>query len=63
MCVCVSAIEIQTTGPISMKFGMGILLYGGKVCSWDSNPYPNPQGQGDPKQGLVCLCSLNRSIW
>ncbi len=42
MCVCVgwgvwggggvsvSAIEIQTTGLISMKFGMGLLLYGEK---------------------------------
>ncbi len=39
MCVpCVSAIEIQTTGPISMTFGMGILLNGGKVHSWDSTP-------------------------
>jgi hypothetical protein len=47
MCVPnVSAIEIQTTGPISMKFGMSILLNGGKVHSWDSTPYPNPQGQG-----------------
>ncbi len=50
MCVpCVSAIEIleiQTTGPISMKFGTSILLNGGKVHSWDSTPYPNPWGQG-----------------
>ncbi len=64
MCVpCVSAIEIQTTGPISMKFGMSILLNGGKVRSWDLTPYPNPRGQGGPKQGLACLCSLNCSIW
>ncbi len=47
MCVlCVSAIEIQATGPISMKFGMSILLNGGNVRSWDSTPYPNPRGQG-----------------
>ncbi len=47
MCVpCVSAIEIQTTGQISMKFGMSILLIEGKVCSWDLTPYPNPWGQG-----------------
>jgi hypothetical protein len=39
MCVpCVSAIEIQTTGPISMTFGMGIILNGGKVHSWDLTP-------------------------
>jgi hypothetical protein len=38
----VSAIEIQTTGPISMKFGMGRLLNMGKVCSWVANPYPTP---------------------
>ena len=46
VCVCVSAIEIQTTGPISMKFGMGILLNGGKVYSWDSTAYPNSPGSG-----------------
>ena len=61
--MCVYSAEIQTTGLISMKFGMGILLNGGKVCSWDLTPYPNPQGQGGPKRGLVCLCSLNCSIW
>ncbi len=66
MCVpCVSAIEILTTGPISMKFGMSILLNGGrgKVHSWDLTPYPNPWDQGGPKHCLACLCSLNRSIW
>ncbi len=30
VCVCVFGIEIQTTGLISMKFDMGILLNGGK---------------------------------
>ncbi len=64
MCVpCVSAMEIQTTGPISMKFGIRILLHGGKVCCWDSTPYPKTPGQEGPKQGLVCLCSLNCLIW
>ncbi len=63
MCGCMSAIEIQTTGTISMKFGMGILLYRGKVRSWDLSPYPNPRDQGGPKQGLLCLCSLNCLIW
>ncbi len=64
MCVpCVSALEIQTTGPISMKFGMSILLNGGKVHSYDSTPYPNPRGQGGPKDCLACFCSLNSSIW
>jgi len=28
-----------------MKFGMGILLNMGKVCSWDSTTYPNPWDQ------------------
>ncbi len=47
MCVpCVSPIEIQTTGPIAMNFGISILLNGGNVCSWDFTPYPNPRGQG-----------------
>jgi hypothetical protein len=27
------------------------------------DPYPNPQGQGGPKQGLACLCRLKCSIW
>jgi hypothetical protein len=44
VCVCISAIEIQTTGPISMKFGMGILLNTGKVHSCVATPYPDPQG-------------------
>jgi len=26
-----------------MKFGMGILLNGGLVRSWDLTPYPKPQ--------------------
>ncbi len=47
MCVpCVSAIEIQATGPISMKFGIIILLNGGNVHSWDLTPYPNPRVRG-----------------
>ncbi len=50
MCACVyiyiSGIEIQTARPISMKSGMGILLIGAKVFSWDSAPYPDPRGQG-----------------
>jgi hypothetical protein len=40
--VCISGIEIQTTGPISMKFGMGIHLNEGKVHTWDLTPYPPP---------------------
>ncbi len=61
--VCVSAIEIQTTELISMKFGIGILLNERKVCSWVATPYPYPHGQGGPKWGLVPLCILNRSTW
>jgi hypothetical protein len=63
VCPCISAIEIQTTLPISMKFGTGILLNGGKVRRRDLTPYTDPRGQGGPKQGLACLCSLNRLIW
>ncbi len=44
VCACISAIEIQTTGPISMKFGMGILLNTVKVRSCVATPYPDPQG-------------------
>ncbi len=49
MCVCVCMYiwyRNQTTGPISMKFGIRILLNGGKVCSRDSTPQPDPWGQG-----------------
>jgi hypothetical protein len=42
--VCVYAIEIQTTPPISMKFGMGILLNTGKVRNWDLTPTPGVRG-------------------
>ena len=56
MCVpCVSAIEIQTTGPISMKFGMSILLNGGKVRSWDLTPYPSPGVRGALNRVLHAL--------
>ncbi len=55
MCVCVFVclfcIEIQTARPISMKFGMGVVLEGEKVLSWVLTPYPNPRGQGGPKIG------------
>ncbi len=56
--MCVYSIEIQTTGLISMKFGMGILLNGGKVCSWDLTPYPNPQGQG-ALNGVWCASAAS----
>jgi hypothetical protein len=45
-----STIEIQTTGPISMKFIIEILLNEGKVCSRDSTPYPPPHVRG-PQTG------------
>jgi len=58
--MCVYSIEIQTTGLISMKFGMGILLNGGKVCSWDLTPYPNPQGQGQGAlNGVLCASAAS----
>ena len=59
VCECISVIEIQTTALILMKFGMEILLNAGKVPIWVATPYPHPQGQGGPKQGLACLCGLN----
>ncbi len=39
---CISAIEIQTTGPISIKCGMWILINAGKVRSWVATTYPDP---------------------
>jgi hypothetical protein len=45
MCVpCVSTIEIQTTGPISMKFGMSILLNGGRFIAGIQPPTPGVRG-------------------
>ncbi len=46
VCGCISAIEIQTTALILMKFGMEILLNAGKVPRWVATPYPHPQGLG-----------------
>jgi hypothetical protein len=67
MCVCVcvfiSSIEIQTNGPILVKFDTELLLNVGKVRSWVSTPYLNLWGPGSPKWGLTCLCSLNRLTW
>ena len=60
LCVCVSGIEIHTVGPILTKFGIGIYFDGGKVLKIVSTQYPDPRGQGGPKQGLECIYSLNR---
>ncbi len=47
-CVCgsVSAVEIPTTAPISLKSGMGILLKGRKVFSKVLTTYLDPRDQG-----------------
>ena len=42
-----------------MKFGIGIYFDGEKVLKMVSTLYPDPQGQGGPKQGLGCIYSLN----
>jgi hypothetical protein len=42
----ISAIEIQTTALILMKFGMEILLIAGKVPSRVATPYSHPWGKG-----------------
>ncbi len=62
VCVCVSAIEIQTTGSIMVKFGTGILRNEGKVHSWVSTSYPNLRGQGGPKHDKLA-CLLNEIIY
>ncbi len=46
MCACISAIEVQSTALILMKFGMEILLNAGKVPIWVATPYPHPQARG-----------------
>ena len=43
-----------------VKFGIGIYFDGRKVLSMVSTLYPDPWGQGGPKQGLGCIYSLNR---
>ncbi len=59
MCVCMYIwYRNPNPGQISMKFGMGILLKGGKVCSWDLTPYPNPQGQG-ALNGVWCTSAAS----
>ncbi len=43
MCACISAIEIQTTVQILMKFGMEVLLNAGKVPGWVATLSLQPQ--------------------
>ncbi len=54
-------IEIRTARPILVKFGRGINFDGRKVLSWVLTLKPDPQDLGCPKQGLGCICSLNRA--
>jgi hypothetical protein len=58
VCACISGIEFKTTGPISMKFGMGIFLIEGKACSWDLTPYPNPGVRGALKRDWRASAAL-----
>jgi hypothetical protein len=61
MCVPrVSAIEIQTIGPISMKFGMSILLNGGRFVAMIRPHTPAPGVRGVPKHGLASAASTVR---
>jgi hypothetical protein len=42
-----------------VKFGIGIYFDGEKVLKMVSTLYPDPRGQGGPKQGLESIYSLN----
>ena len=44
-----------------MKFGKLIYFDGEKAIKMVSTLYPNPWGQGGPKQGMGCIYSLNRA--
>ena len=45
--VCLFSIEIQMAGRIGMKFGMEVVLEGGKVLGGGvSTQYPTPQVRG-----------------
>ena len=44
--VCLFSIEIQTTGRIRMKFGMEVVLKGGKVLGFFDPVSPTPGVQG-----------------
>ena len=44
--VCVFSIEIQSAGRIGTKFGMEVVLKGGKVLGGVSAQYPHPPGTG-----------------
>ncbi len=61
VCGCVSAIEIQTTGLILMKFGMGILLNMGKVHSWVVPHTLTPNVRGALKR--VLPASAASTVW
>ena len=67
VCVCLFSIEIQTAGRIGTKFGMEVVLEGGKVLGGVSAWYPHPPtpgyGYGVRKGGTGCLWSLNHAFW
>ncbi len=42
-----------------MKFGIGIYFDGEKVLKMVATLYPDPRGQGGPKQDLESIYSLN----
>ena len=46
VCVCLFSIEIQMAGRIGMKFGMEVVLEGGKVLWGVSTRYPTPRVRG-----------------
>jgi hypothetical protein len=54
LCVCLLSEEIQTAGPISVKFGTGILFDMGKFLSWVSTPYSHSLVWEGPKRGPGC---------
>ena len=60
--VCVFSIEIRTAGQIWMKFGMDMVLKGGKVLGGFQPCTPTPR-YGVRKGGTGCLWSRNIVFW
>ena len=65
VCICLFSVEIQTAGQIAMKFGLEVVLKGGKVLGGGGgltrySPHP---GYGVQKGDRGGLWSLSHVFW
>ena len=69
--VCVFSIQIQTAGWIWMRFGMEVVLGGGKVFFWGGgfDPVPHPPGMSgylnmlESSNKTLQLITFKNLIW